>query len=193
VASKKLDIRSILEKSCSRSILLPIEPISQTRLAKGLGISPRRVKTRSSWETRHHRGHGPPFWRGTSACPPQFWLGLQMDYELDVEMDRLGDRLETGCGSISQGRLIAGRRDGSRRGTVKESTIANFHCFRGRCHSALHQRMRPARLAHGASARAKFRFSVLTEPQAHNENPKTSYSYLGGQSRTGRRRAGTTG
>jgi len=25
---------------------------------------------------------------------PEFWLGLQTDYELDVEMDRLGDRLE---------------------------------------------------------------------------------------------------
>lgn len=24
---------------------------------------------------------------------PQFWLGLQMDYELDVETDRVGDRL----------------------------------------------------------------------------------------------------
>jgi addiction module HigA family antidote len=28
---------------------------------------------------------------GNSA---QFWLGLQMDYELDLESDRLGDRLE---------------------------------------------------------------------------------------------------
>lgn len=25
---------------------------------------------------------------------PQFWLGLQMDYELDVEQDKLGERLE---------------------------------------------------------------------------------------------------
>jgi addiction module HigA family antidote len=24
---------------------------------------------------------------------PQFWLGLQMDYDLDVEEDRLADRL----------------------------------------------------------------------------------------------------
>jgi antitoxin HigA-1 len=28
---------------------------------------------------------------GTS---PQFWLGLQADYDLDVAMDALGDRLE---------------------------------------------------------------------------------------------------
>jgi addiction module HigA family antidote len=25
---------------------------------------------------------------------PQFWLGLQMDYELDLEKDRLAERLE---------------------------------------------------------------------------------------------------
>ena len=25
---------------------------------------------------------------------PQFWLGLQMDYDLDIEVDRLGARLE---------------------------------------------------------------------------------------------------
>jgi len=29
---------------------------------------------------------------------PQFWLGLQMDYELDVESDRLGERLESEVG-----------------------------------------------------------------------------------------------
>jgi plasmid maintenance system antidote protein VapI len=25
---------------------------------------------------------------------PQFWLGLQMDYDLDVEEDQLADRLD---------------------------------------------------------------------------------------------------
>jgi plasmid maintenance system antidote protein VapI len=25
---------------------------------------------------------------------PQFWLGLQMDYDLDIEEDRLGERLQ---------------------------------------------------------------------------------------------------
>jgi plasmid maintenance system antidote protein VapI len=25
---------------------------------------------------------------------PQFWLGLQMDYDLDIEEDKLGARLE---------------------------------------------------------------------------------------------------
>jgi len=26
---------------------------------------------------------------------PEFWLGIQMDYDLDIESDRLGDRLNT--------------------------------------------------------------------------------------------------
>jgi plasmid maintenance system antidote protein VapI len=25
---------------------------------------------------------------------PEFWLGLQMDYDLDIEEDRLGERLQ---------------------------------------------------------------------------------------------------
>ena len=29
---------------------------------------------------------------------PQFWMGLQMDYDLDVEMDRLGPRLKVEVG-----------------------------------------------------------------------------------------------
>ena len=29
---------------------------------------------------------------------PGFWLGLQMDYELDIERDRLGNRLEKEVG-----------------------------------------------------------------------------------------------
>ena len=33
---------------------------------------------------------------------PQFWLGLQMDYELDLEMDRLGDRLSKEVGEFSK-------------------------------------------------------------------------------------------
>ena len=33
---------------------------------------------------------------------PQFWLGLQMDYELDVESDRLGDRLKREIGQYQR-------------------------------------------------------------------------------------------
>ena len=33
---------------------------------------------------------------------PQFWLGLQMDYDLDLESDRLGDRLEAEVGRYAK-------------------------------------------------------------------------------------------
>lgn len=63
--------------------------LSQNRLAVALGIPPRRIneivlgKRGITADTalrlsRHF---------GTS---PQFWLGLQMDYELDVAQEKLG-------------------------------------------------------------------------------------------------------
>ncbi len=67
--------------------------ITQYRLAKDTGVSPGRI---------HQIVHGK---RGITAetamrlgrffgTTPQFWLGLQNDYELDVEEDRLEDRLD---------------------------------------------------------------------------------------------------
>lgn len=67
--------------------------ISQYRLAKNLTVSPRRI---------NEIVHGT---RGVSAdtalrlarhfgTSEQFWLNLQSRYDLDVERDRLGDRLE---------------------------------------------------------------------------------------------------
>jgi addiction module HigA family antidote len=66
--------------------------LSQNQLARDLGISPRRIneivlgKRAITADTalRLARYFG---------MSPQFWLGLQMDYELDIETDRLGDRL----------------------------------------------------------------------------------------------------
>jgi antitoxin HigA-1 len=67
--------------------------ISQNRLGRDLGVSPRRIneiihgKRGITADTalrlsRHF---------GTSA---EFWLGLQADYDLDMAKDRLADRLE---------------------------------------------------------------------------------------------------
>lgn len=33
---------------------------------------------------------------------PEFWLGLQMDYELDIEKDCLGDRLSKEVGEYQK-------------------------------------------------------------------------------------------
>jgi addiction module HigA family antidote len=72
-----------------------LEPMkmSQNHLARQLGVSPRRIneivlgKRSITADTALRLGK---FFN----MSPQFWLGLQMDYELDVESDRLGERLE---------------------------------------------------------------------------------------------------
>src|SRR6266566_3053737 len=67
--------------------------ISQYRLAKDISVPPRRVneivlrKRSVSADTALRLSR----FFGTSA---EFWLNLQSQYELDVESDRLGGRLE---------------------------------------------------------------------------------------------------
>lgn len=66
--------------------------ISQNRLALDMRVPPRRIneivhgKRRITADTALRLGQ----YFGMSA---QFWLGLQMDYDLDIEEDKLGDRL----------------------------------------------------------------------------------------------------
>ena len=72
--------------------LKPLE-LSQNRLALSIGVPPRRIneivlgKRRVTAETALRLGR----YFGTT---PQFWLGLQADYDLDVAADGLGDRLD---------------------------------------------------------------------------------------------------
>jgi addiction module HigA family antidote len=72
--------------------LKPLE-ISQYRLAKSMSVPPRRVneivlgKRSVSADTALRLGR----YFGTSE---EFWLNLQTQYDLDVEKDRLGLRLE---------------------------------------------------------------------------------------------------
>jgi len=72
--------------------LKPME-LSQNRLAIDIGVPARRIneivlgKRRISADTALRLGR-------YFEMSPQFWLGLQMDYDLDVEEDRLGKRLE---------------------------------------------------------------------------------------------------
>ncbi len=66
--------------------------LSQNRLANDLGVPPRRIneivqgKRRITADTALRLAH-------YFDMSPQFWLGLQMDYDLDVEEDRLSARL----------------------------------------------------------------------------------------------------
>jgi len=66
--------------------------LSQNRLGLSIGVHPRRIneivlhKRRVTAETALRLAR----YFGTT---PQFWLGLQADYDLDVAADQLGERL----------------------------------------------------------------------------------------------------
>ena len=67
--------------------------LTQSRLALSIGVHPRRIneivlgKRSITADTALRLAK----YFGTS---PQFWLGLQTDYDLDIASDALGDRLE---------------------------------------------------------------------------------------------------
>jgi addiction module HigA family antidote len=67
--------------------------LSQNRVALDIGVPTRRIneivlgKRRITADTALRLAR----FFGTS---PQFWLGLQMDYDLDVTADSIADRLE---------------------------------------------------------------------------------------------------
>jgi addiction module HigA family antidote len=71
--------------------LIPMH-LSQNRIATDIGVPPRRIneivhgKRRITADTALRLAH-------YFKMSPQFWLGLQMDYDLDVEEDRLAGRL----------------------------------------------------------------------------------------------------
>ena len=76
--------------------------ISQNRLALSIGVPARRIneivlgKRGITADTALRLARS----FGTS---PQFWLGLQTDYDLDVTLERLGDRLEREVRTVSSG------------------------------------------------------------------------------------------
>lgn len=67
--------------------------LSQNRLALAISVPPRRIneivlgKRRVTAETALRLAR-------YFDTTPQFWLGLQADYDLDVAEDALGDRLD---------------------------------------------------------------------------------------------------
>ncbi len=66
--------------------------LSQNQLANDIGVPPRRIneiihgQRRITADTALRLAH-------YFKMSPQFWLGLQMDYDLDVEEDRLASRI----------------------------------------------------------------------------------------------------
>jgi addiction module HigA family antidote len=71
--------------------LIPLG-LSQNQLANDIGVPPRRIneivhgKRRITADTALRLAH-------YFKMSPQFWLGLQMDYDLDIEEDKLSARL----------------------------------------------------------------------------------------------------
>jgi len=67
--------------------------LSQNRLANDIGVPPRRIneivhgKRRITADTALRLAH-------YFKMSPPFWLGLQMDYDLDIEEEKLSKRLE---------------------------------------------------------------------------------------------------
>ena len=96
----------MIEKDMAEEKLNPVHPgevlleeflkpmsLSQNRLGLDIGVHPRRIneivlgKRRITADTALRLAR----FFGTS---PQFWMGLQGDYDLDLAADDLGDRLD---------------------------------------------------------------------------------------------------
>ena len=66
--------------------------LSQNQLANDIGVPPRRIneivhgKRRITADTALRLAH-------YFKMSPQFWLGLQMDYDLDIEEDKISKRI----------------------------------------------------------------------------------------------------
>lgn len=67
--------------------------LSQHRLALDIGVDPRRINEIVLRKRRVTANTALRFARyfGTS---PEFWLGLQAQYDLDIEEDEMGERLD---------------------------------------------------------------------------------------------------
>jgi len=72
--------------------------LSQNKLANDIGVPPRRIneivhaRRKITADTALRLAH-------YFNMSPQFWLGLQMDHDLDVEEDRLASRLSKEVGT----------------------------------------------------------------------------------------------
>jgi addiction module HigA family antidote len=71
--------------------LVPLK-LSQNALGRALGVPPRRINEIVHGNRRVTADTALRLARYFGNTP-QFWLGLQMDYELELAIDHLGDRL----------------------------------------------------------------------------------------------------
>ncbi len=67
--------------------------LSQNKLALSIGVSPRRINEIVLGKRRITANTALRLARYFDMSP-QFWLGLQMDYDLDVTEDEIAERLQ---------------------------------------------------------------------------------------------------
>ena len=67
--------------------------LSQHRLSLDIGVDPRRINE-IVLEKRSVTANTALRLARYLQTSPEFWLGLQAQYDLDMEQDKLGDRLE---------------------------------------------------------------------------------------------------
>lgn len=90
----------------TKRLLLPVHPgevlleeflkplqLSQNRLAIRIGVPPRRINEIVLGKRRVTADTALRLARYFDTTP-QFWLGLQTEYDLDVASEELGDRLD---------------------------------------------------------------------------------------------------
>lgn len=77
--------------------------ISQNQLAREISVSPRRINEIVHGKRRLTANTALRLAR-YFGMSPGFWLGLQFDYDLDVERDRLGNTLVREVGQYDSGR-----------------------------------------------------------------------------------------
>jgi len=66
--------------------------LSQNRVARDIGVPPRRINE-IVLEKRRITANTALRLARYFKMSPQFWLGLQMDYELDIENDKLAGKI----------------------------------------------------------------------------------------------------
>ena len=67
--------------------------LTKNRLGLDIGVHPRRINEIVLRKRRITADTALRLARYFSTSP-QFWLGLQTDYDLDIAMDKLGNRLD---------------------------------------------------------------------------------------------------
>jgi len=103
--------------------------LSQNRLAIGIGVNARRVNEIVLGRRRVTADTALRFSKffGNS---PQFWMGLQSDYDLDVAQDSLKDVLETEVREYAFAYLTPLQKGLFYEGELPESLLYRFFDFR---------------------------------------------------------------